>query len=148
VSSYIAASAVTDDEQPRRHRVMTSDEAATFWQELQRALRQVQYVRRPPDWRGRRTGEWRITQTERREMQALHLLKGENYSALAKRFRRHEDYLSRVIWEPRYSAFHAHYWGTDADTPSLRDAAESCSRRCSSFRRVSQGRSFGQSMRR
>ena len=70
---------------------MTPDEAAAFWEELQRALLQIQYLRRPPDWRGRRTGEWRITQTERRAIQAFHLLKGENYGALAKRFRRHRD---------------------------------------------------------
>ena len=33
-------------------------------------------------------------------MQAFHLLHGENYSQLAKRFRRNGSHLARVIWEP------------------------------------------------
>ena len=40
--------------------------------------------------------------TERRAMQAFHLLYGKNYSRLAKRFRRKGNHLAPVIWEPQY----------------------------------------------
>lgn len=93
---------------------MTPETAAQFWEELQRALRQVQYLRQPPAWRRRRTGEMRITFTERRAMQAFHLLNGENYSQLGRRFRRKGQEVPRVIWEPVYREFHRYYWGTDA----------------------------------
>jgi hypothetical protein len=91
---------------------MKPEEAAAFWVELQRALRLVEVLRQPAG-RRRRTGEVRVTHTERRAMQAFHLLQGENYSTLAKRFRRDRHYLSRWIWDASYRAFHAHYWGTD-----------------------------------
>jgi hypothetical protein len=93
---------------------MNHEEASAFWSELQRALALVPVLRRPPSWRRRRTGEWRISHAERRAMQAFHLLSGENYTALSKRFRREPTHLRRVLWEPQYRAFHAYYWGTDA----------------------------------
>jgi hypothetical protein len=55
----------------------------------------------------------RVTITERRAMQAFHLLRGETYTAIAKTFRRDPHYMRRWIWDPRYRAFHAYYWGTD-----------------------------------
>ena len=93
---------------------MTPTEAMAFWTELQRGLRYVGVLRQPPAWRGRRTGEYRVSMTERRAMQAFHLLRGENYSTLASRFRRDRHYVPRWLWEPEYRAFHAYYWGTDA----------------------------------
>jgi hypothetical protein len=55
----------------------------------------------------------RLTLTERRAMQAFHLLHGESYTALARRLRRDRHYMSRWIWDTPYRAFHAYYWGTD-----------------------------------
>ena len=93
---------------------MTPEEAAAFWKELQRGLRFVSVLRQPPLWRRRRCGEMRVTITERRAMQAFHLLKGENYARLAERFRRDRHYMRRWIWDDQYRAFHAYYWGTNA----------------------------------
>jgi hypothetical protein len=91
---------------------LTPEDAAAFWAELQRALRQVGHVRKKPDWRRRRAGEMRVTVTERRAMQAFHLLHDQTYTALAARFQRDRHYMGRWIWEPRYIAFHRYYWGT------------------------------------
>ena len=91
---------------------MTPADAAAFWAELQRALRQVQYIRPKPARRRRRAGEMRVTLTERRAMQAFHLLEGAHYAALGERFQRDRHYMGRWIWEPKYIAFHRHYWGT------------------------------------
>jgi hypothetical protein len=91
---------------------MTPDAAAAFWVELRRGLTFVGVLRQPPAWRRRRTGEMRVSITERRAMQAFHLLQGENYMALAKRFRRDRHYIRRWIWDASYRAFHAYYWGT------------------------------------
>jgi len=55
----------------------------------------------------------RVTTTERRAIQAFHLLYGESYTALARRFRRDRQHMRRWIWEPRSCAFHAYYWGTN-----------------------------------
>jgi hypothetical protein len=52
---------------------MTHPEAMAFWRELERAVSQVHVLRQPPSWRRRRTGEMRVTLTERRAMQAFHL---------------------------------------------------------------------------
>jgi hypothetical protein len=98
---------------------MTPTEAQAFWIELQRGLRHVDVLQQPPTWRRRRTGEMRVTITERRAMQAFHLLRGETYTALAKRFRRDRHYMPRWIWEPQYRAFHTYYWGSD-DRPDRR----------------------------
>jgi len=57
---------------------LTPKEAAAFWQELQRGLQYVGVLQQPPAWRRRRTGEMRVTITERRAMQAFHLLHGES----------------------------------------------------------------------
>jgi hypothetical protein len=43
---------------------MTPEEAAVFWEELQRGLRFVHCVRQPPSHRRRRMGEMRVTMTE------------------------------------------------------------------------------------
>jgi hypothetical protein len=94
---------------------MTQEEASAFWAELQRALGLVGVLRQPPSWRRRRTGEMRVSVTERRAMQAFHLLNGENYSAVAARFRRDRHYVPRWIWDQQYRAFHRYYWGTDAE---------------------------------
>jgi hypothetical protein len=99
---------------------MTAEDATAFWQELQRALQHVGVLQQPPAWRRRRMGEMRVTITERRAMQAFHLLRGETYTALAKRFRRDRHYMPRWIWEPRYREFHAFYWGTDERTTDRR----------------------------
>ena len=93
---------------------MTAGEARAFWRELQDGLKNINTIVRPPAWRRRRTGEMRLTHTERRAMQAFHLLRGENYLALARRFRRDNHYMPRWIWDEKYRAFHAHYWRTDA----------------------------------
>jgi hypothetical protein len=103
---------------------MTPTDAAVFWAELQRGLRQVQYIRRKPDWRRRRTGEMAVTLTERRAMQAFHLLHGESYSALATRFQRDRHCMSRWIWDDDYRAFYAHYWGFDGRLGSARPRTE------------------------
>jgi hypothetical protein len=92
---------------------MTPEAAAAFWAELQRALRYVGVLRQPPAWRRRRCGEMRVTVTERRAMQAFHLLHGENYAKLAVRFRRDRHYMRRWIWDRQYQEFHAYYWGTN-----------------------------------
>ena len=92
--------------------MMTPPEAYAFWLELQRGLRHVGVLRQPPMSRRRRCGEMRLTLTERRAMQAFHLLHGETYTALARRFRRDRHYMARWIWDPPYCAFHACYWGT------------------------------------
>jgi hypothetical protein len=77
---------------------MNREEAWAFWQELQRGLALCRVLRQPPAWRRRRTGEMRVTITERRAMQAFHRLNGESYTALAKRFRRDRHYMPRWIW--------------------------------------------------
>jgi hypothetical protein len=90
--------------------LMSSEAAAAFWADLKRALHHVKHLRQPPSWRRRRTGEMRVTVTERRAMQAFHLLHTENYTALARRFRRDRHYMPRWIWgDPDYRAFHAYY---------------------------------------
>lgn len=100
---------------------MTSAGAQAFWLELQRGLQYLHVLRQPPVLRRRRTGEMPVTVTERRAMQAFHMLYGENYTALAGRFRRDRHYLSRWIWEPQYVAFHAYYWGTnESEQPTSR----------------------------
>jgi hypothetical protein len=100
---------------------MTLEKARAFWLELQRGLRYVHVLRQPPASRRRRTGEMRVTITERRAMQAFHLLYGESYTVLARRFRRDRHHMPRWIWEPQYRAFHAYYWGTnDSEQPRSR----------------------------
>lgn len=89
---------------------MTVHEAQQFWSALQRALSQVGCVRQPPAWRRRRTGEMRVSLTERRAIQAFHLLNGESYTALARRFRRDRHYMPRWILTPEYRAFCVAYW--------------------------------------
>jgi hypothetical protein len=89
---------------------MTPEEAIAFWSELQRGLQFAHVLRQPPPERRRRTGEMRVTQTERRAMQAFHLLAGENYQRLAQRFRRGRQHVPRWIWDNQYRAFHAYYW--------------------------------------
>lgn len=101
--------------------IMTPQEAAAFWQELQRAVSLVHVLLQPPTWRRRRTGEMRVTQTERRAMQAFHLVDGESYSALARQFRRDRHHMPRWIWTDDYEAFQDYYWRTDERTESELD---------------------------
>lgn len=83
---------------------MTDLEAHDFLREMERALAQGQYLRLPPAHRRRRTGEMRVTMTERRAMQAFHFYEGLSYAALARMFRRTAARIPGWLYEPQYVA--------------------------------------------
>jgi hypothetical protein len=87
---------------------VTAQEFNEFREELECALREIDRVIRRPMWRRRRVGEMTVSLTERRAMQAFHLLEGASFREIGRLFGRESDYVPRWVLEPRYVAFRVH----------------------------------------